>query len=163
MSPAAKRFAAATDVPAGKTKQELDELLARHGATQRGTFEEAGRGLCVFTMAGRQIRLQIKLPKVDELEPTPLPRGWWGWSLERRTKWKAERNEQAARSAWRRLLLVTRAKLELVHDGTSVEREFLADVLLPDGQTVHEALAAKLERSYQDGSMPPLLLGSGGG
>jgi hypothetical protein len=100
----------------------------------------------MFAMGGRNIRLQIKLPT---LPPNPSAK----------TRATAEQEE---RSAWRRLLLVTKAKLELVLDtGRSVESEFLADVLLPDGRTVHEALKTQLSESYETGNMPPLLPAAG--
>lgn len=130
------RYAERTSVPVGKTKAELDALLAKHGATQRGVFEEASRGIVMFTMRARQIRLVVKLPKVSD--------------------------GQEARTAWRRMLLVTKAKLEMVADQSleAFELEFLGNVLLPDGRTVHEALAPQLAQSYADGRMPPLLPGA---
>lgn len=92
-----------------------------------------------------------------------IPRGAYNWNAERKRDWLQKRAEQGARSAWRRLLLVVRAKLEIIADGGSTfEREFLADILLPDGRTVHKALAEQLERSYLDGGMPKLL-GPGSG
>jgi hypothetical protein len=152
-----RRFAEGTDVPSSKSKAELDALLVKHGATQRGIFEEAGRGVVMFTMQGRQLRLKVTLP-MPNLDPRPQPRGWWNWGDERRKAWCEAQIEQGAREAWRRLLLVTKAKLELVIDGGgSVESEFLANVLLPDGRTVHEALEPQLAESYQSGNMPPLL------
>lgn len=61
-------------------------------------------------------------------------------------------------TTWRRLVLVVKAKLDLVADGGStIEREFLADILLPDGRTVHQALGPQLADSYSNGHMPPLL------
>ena len=114
----------------------------------------------MFAMQGRQIRLTVRLP-VPNFDPRPPPRGWYGWGKERQKAWCVQQTEQGAREAWRRLLLVTKAKLELVLDsGRSVESEFLADVLLPDGRTVHEALEPQLARSYADGQMPPLLPGA---
>jgi hypothetical protein len=75
----------------------------------------------------------------------------------------AEQRAQFERSAWRRLLLVVKAKLELVRDAdSSIEREFLADILLPNGSTVHEELGPQLDDSYRTGSMPPLLPPAGG-
>ena len=68
----------------------------------------------------------------------------------------------AALAAWRRLLLVTKAKLEYIADGASTtEREFFSDILLPDGQTVHQAMAQQIEESYRTGNMPKLLPGFG--
>lgn len=142
-----KRFASGTDVPAAKSKSELDTLLLKHGATQRGIFEEATRGVVMFTMQGRQYRIVVRVPNLAECETS-------------RARSKAE---QETRAAWRRVLLITKAKLEIALDADSggVESEFLANVLLPDGRTVHEALQPQLAKSYADGKMPPLLPGAG--
>ena len=43
--------------------------------------------------------------------------------------------------------------------GGDIEAEFLANILLPDGRTVHEALQPQLAESYKSGRMPPLLPG----
>lgn len=129
----AKRYAAATKVPVERSKAELDELLKKHGAAQRAVFvdEESGRHAMQFTLGGRMIRTVFVVDK---------------------------KNEQKARQAWRRMILITKAKLELVADGAStIEREFLADVMLPDGKTVGELLAKQLVQTYKDGKMPPLL------
>ena len=134
------RYAKGTTVPVMKSRIELDELLTKHGATQRATFQddEKGRAIVQFRLAERMIRLTIAR------DP------------------KAKRADQAEREAWRRLLLVVKAKLEIVASGSStVEREFLADVLLPSGETVHEKLRGQLKQSYADGKTPPLL-GTGG-
>lgn len=138
-----RRFAADTAVPSSKSKVELDLLLAKHGATQRGVFEEAERGVVIFAMQGRSIRLTVKLPKLAGLDPRALAKA-----------------EQETRAAWRRVLLITKAKLEIVlESGGSIETEFLANILLPDGRTVHDLLKPQLAESYQSGKMPPLLPG----
>lgn len=132
----ARRFAAGTAVPVRKTQVELDELLQKHGATQRATFQDddAGKAIVQFRLSERMIRLLINR------DP------------------KSKRVDQADRETWRRLLLVVKAKLEIVASGSStVEREFLADVLLSDGRTVHEAIRADIKESYITGKMPPLL------
>lgn len=156
MTASKRRYGDDTEVPASRTKQELDELLLKHGASQRGIFEEAGRGVCLFTMAGRQVRLQVHLPGINT-RPDPAPRGWYTWKEARQREWVEKQVAQLHRAAWRRLLLVTRAKLELVRDGQTVEREFLADLVLPDGATVHERLEKQIRDSYETGAMPRLL------
>ena len=57
--------------------------------------------------------------------------------------------EQACRQRCRALLLIIRAKLEAVESGmTTLESEFLANILLPDGGTVGQWLSpASLESS----------------
>lgn len=124
------RFAAKTQVPIDRTRSELDTLLANNGATQRGTFQDDEKGLAVvqFKMDERLIRLDVRCA-ID-----------------------GRNAAQHARASWRRLLLVVKAKLEIIADGQStVEREFLADVVLPDGRRVLEDVAPKLALAYKSG------------
>jgi hypothetical protein len=56
------------------------------------------------------------------------------------------------------MVLLVKAKLELVALGmSSVEREFLADLMLPDGRRVHQAIESDIVASYLTGKLPPLL------
>ena len=56
------------------------------------------------------------------------------------------------------LLLIIRAKLEAVESGlTTLENEFLANILLPDGGTVGEWLAPQIDEAYGTGRMPAML------
>ncbi len=84
-----------------------------------------------------------------------------GSVLYRRADSVAEKNwEQACRQRWRALALVIKAKLEAVSAGISVfEDEFLANIVLPDGQLVGQWLRPQLAVSYEGGRMPPLLPG----
>jgi hypothetical protein len=163
-----QRFAENTDVSTERSRAELEGLLAKHGATQRATFsdDDTGRAAVQFRISGRMVRLDVVCPKLESYRPrteAEWPHGWKRLSETQRLEWMRKRCEQGARTAWRRLLLVVKAKLEIIADGGSTfEREFLADILLPDGQTVHQALEAKLEESYRSGGMPKLLLGPGG-
>jgi hypothetical protein len=151
-----RRYADETEVPAEKTRAELDGLLQRNGATQRATYidDASGTAAIGFTLGGRMMRLEVKIARASSTD-APANRG--GVTIE---AWVRNRNAQAERSAWRRLLLVVKAKLELIADGGStVEREFLADILLPDGRTVHQMLAAPLGEAYATGQIPTRLLG----
>lgn len=165
------RFGDSTDVPVERTRAELDQLLSRAGATQRATYEDEETGVAAiqFRMAGRMVRLEVRTRPATSF----APKDWTGVpgctdkqpSASReanRLAFCKKRAAQASKAAWRRLLLVCRAKLEIIADGDStLEREFLADVLLPDGRTVHEALEPQLAKSYADGQMPPLLPAAG--
>lgn len=149
-----KRFAAETEVSVEKTRAELEALLSRHGATQRATYtdEEAGRSVIRFRISGRMVQLQVRQPRREDVEPRSLQ------GISDLESYIRRKIEQGERSAWRRLLLVVRAKLELIADsGSTVEREFLADILLADGKTVHEWIEPQLEDCYKSGRMPPLL------
>jgi hypothetical protein len=134
-------FAAETKVPVERTKVELDQLLQKHGATQRmmGTDDGRGLGIVGFTLSGRQVRLKIPLPDREKYR-------------------SVQKFEQATRARWRAALLVTKAKLEFIEMNMStVDKEFLAQITLPDGSSVEEFLHEGLEQAYLNGNMPPLL------
>jgi hypothetical protein len=72
--------------------------------------------------------------------------------------------EQAVRQRWRALALVIKAKLEAFESGIETfEQAFLANILLPDGQTVGQWMVPQVEQAYLTGTMPGLLpmLGDG--
>jgi hypothetical protein len=166
-----KRFAEGTSVPVNKTRDELEQLLTKHGAAQRMIVvdDAQGRVRVQFSMQGRMVRLDMytkpeglpdpKRHSYDQKADTP--KGWSSWSTPRRQEWLDGRCEQFAREAWRRLLLITKAQLEIVSDGSrSLEEVFMAHILLPDGGTVGDRLKEQLADSYATGNMPKLL-GSG--
>lgn len=156
-------YAKDTSVSVEKSRAELDKLLSAHGATQRliGVDDVAGIAFAGFSLGGRQVRVRVPLTTVRDIEKGPKPRTWFSKREDQRRAWVRDELEQRHRTRWRALLLLTKAKLEAIQMGVStVEREFLADVSLPDGRSVHEALAADLERAYLTGA-PPRLLGTG--
>ena len=93
----------------------------------------------------------LLMPPIDDYAPTP--RNARRTAAARRSVW-----EQACRQRWRALLLIIRAKLEAVESGiTTLESEFLANILLPDGGTIGEWLALQVDEAYATGRMPPML------
>jgi hypothetical protein len=154
-------YAAGTTVTVAKSKGELDALLSKYGATQRGVAEDdaAGVAIVAFTLARRQFRMKLPMPKFEAFARDP--RSTW----KRRTAEQQRKAfEQACRERWRAVVLVVKAKLELVQLGvTSVEQEFLAYLVLPDGSAMHEAVAPRIAAAYETGEMPRFLLGMGDG
>ena len=155
-------YAEGTSVSPEKTRLELDKLLQKHGADLRSLgVDDALGAFCVFRIDGRSVRLRVPIPTVEECRPAKgrEPRGWHQWQPHiGQRHWMEKRRDQIERERWRALLLLVKAKLEFVALGLStVEREFLADVFLPNGHTVHEELAASIEQAYLDGKMPKLL------
>ena len=62
------------------------------------------------------------------------------------------------------MLLLIKAKLEAVREGaTTIEREFLSDRLLYDGQTIGQWAEAELQEATRLGRMPTTLLLTGPG
>jgi hypothetical protein len=122
---------------------------------------EGGRAVVAFRMQGKMLRFVIPLPDQDAENFYRTPTG------KRRTPNAArEAYEQAVRQRWRALALVIKAKLEAVESGIETfEQAFLANILLPDGQTVGQWLVPQVEQAYLTGEMPALLpmLGDGKG
>jgi len=152
-APKPRRFAETTSVPVERTRAQLDALLAKHGASERATYVDDKTGLAAVQcrLQERMIRFEVRVPQ--DIEVPHRRRG------KSREQWRRERLAQLERQSWRRLLLLVTAKLEAIADGiTTVEREFLADILLPDGRPVHLLVADSLEESYRTGKTPRLLL-----
>lgn len=88
------------------------------------------------------------------------PPSWWRWNKEQKEVWARRAWDQAMRERWRAVVLLVKAKLELVRIGIStVEKEFMADLILPNGETVNVALAKQLHAALSGGSMPMLPMG----
>jgi len=65
--------------------------------------------------------------------------------------------EQACKGRWRALFLAIKAKLVAVSEGIStVEEEFLAWMVLPNGRTAGEHFLPQIERAAESGDMPKL-------
>lgn len=149
------RYAADTDVPSDRSRAEIERTLKRYGATAFAYAWDGGVTSIAFRMSDRQIRFRLPLPDPQAPEFTRTPTG------KQRSASAAEAAyEQAIRQRWRALLLVVKAKLEAVEAGIStVEREFLDSVMLPDGSTVGEWVGPQLGAVYARGEMPALMPG----
>lgn len=134
-----KGFAATTTVPVARTQEEIKRVLTKYGATGFIFGQGNGQAAVMFEMFFRRVKFVVPLPKAND-----------------------KKSEQMERARWRCLLLAIKAKLECAATGiTTFEQEFLAHIVLPNGQTVSEKITPQLDSSYKDGRMPPLL-GPGG-
>ena len=127
-----RKFAENTQVPANKTRMEIEDLLKRAGATSFMNAQKDGLAMFQFFLRGRTIRFTLKLP--DELKAAG-----------------------EYRRRWRVLLLTIKGKLESVRDETveTFEEAFLAQTVPPDGgKTVAERMLPQLAEAYRTG-LPP--------
>ena len=147
-------YAEKTSVSVARTKAEIEELVQQHGANQFVSGYKVNLAVIGFTMDGRQIRFLLPLPDKQAREYWYTPgRGQRRTDEAAHTAW-----EQACRSRWRALYLIVKAKLEAVDaEISTVEREFLYDIVLPDGQTAGEWMAPQIETAYETGQMPAML------
>ena len=150
-------YAKDTEVSCAKSRMDIEATLQRYGADGFAYATAQGKALIGFQMCGRQVKFILPLPLLSDFQYTPTGR-------DRSEKSQADAWEQACRQRWRALLLVIKAKLEAVECGISIfEEEFMANIVLPDGQTVGEHMVPQISQAYQLGTMPPLLPMLGGG
>ncbi len=157
-------YAADTSVPVEKSKAELEGLLVKAGASQRAVVsdDEAGIVRILFTLGRgpdlRQVRLELPLPKRSAFhQATRLDGRPKSKSRTAESQW-----EQACRARWRAAVLLVRAKLEAVALGVStLDREFFADMALPDGRTVYQAVGPSVAQAYLTGQKPRFQLTAG--
>jgi hypothetical protein len=151
------KYAADTAVPPERSRAEIERMLIRYGATAFQYGWEDERSAIGFKLQERYVRILLPMPVIQDFELTESGR----MRTETATR---SAYDQAVRQRWRALGLIIKAKLEAIESGiTTLEREFLADVMLPNGQTAGQWLEPQIAVAYERGQMPPLLPGGSSG
>lgn len=147
-------YAADTSVSVEKSRAEIERTLQRWGAEQFMYGWNNEQAVVGFVMRGRQIRFLLSMPDKSAREFTHTP----GRKNQRSEAQAFAAWEQACRQRWRALNLVIKAKLEAVEAGISTfDNEFLAQLVLPNGETVSEAVTPRLIDGIESNEMPSLL------
>ncbi len=149
-------YAKETGVPVENSLTEIRKTLTRYGATRFAMIEEAGQVGVGFEMRNRSIRFVLPLPRPDAEEfeiTTGNQHARYGTG-----KYSQARHEKAVRQRWRALALVIKAKLEAVESSIETfDEAFMAQIVLPNGQTMGRWATPQIEQAYLSGNMPPLL------
>jgi hypothetical protein len=146
------RYAQSTTVSSQQSRQEIERILERYGADQFMYGWQDQAAVVAFRMNERRVRFLLPLPDRNAKEFTQSSRG--ARTLEAASKLY----EQSVKQKWRALALVIKAKLEAVESGISeFEDEFLANIMLPTGETVGDWMRPQVAEAYRVGHMPPLL------
>lgn len=141
-------YAKSTSVPVARSQDEIRRTLEKYKATGFMFGESNGQALCAFEMNSRRIKFVLDLPVYGKTE---TPKNYIMGQSE---------CEQRTRTAWRCLLLAIKAKLECAASGISTfEQEFMAHIVMPDGQTIGQHILPQIGEAYTTGKMPPLLGG----
>ncbi|WP_208608610.1 hypothetical protein [Bradyrhizobium stylosanthis] len=158
-TPAMTRFAKDTEVPVEKSRAEIERMIVRYGASATAFMTSTDHAIVCFEANERRVMFRLPLPKRSERRFTHQRANQHGaFDRPRSTEAAASAWEQACRQRWRALALVIKAKLEAVETGiTTFEDEFLAHIVMPDGQTVGDAIKPRLKAIYETGTMQPLL------
>jgi hypothetical protein len=143
------RYAQDTKTSVDQSRREIEGLLQRYGAAGFGygwdrREEKNGdvSGLreyatIAFRFGTRHIQLHIPMPVESELG------GKRSMKLAQRERWRA-------------VVLVVRAKLEAVRSGIStLDEEFLANVVTKDGRTVGQILIPRMSEAVEAGRLLP--------
>lgn len=147
-------YAEGTTVSEEKSRAEIETVLKKYRAGSFGYLSDETRAMVAFTMKGRSIRITIEKQLASKI-PRPK-RARYNWPTDdQKAAWANGEN----RRRWRALLLVIKAKLEAVASGiATVEDEFLAYTVTPNGQTMAEWVAPQLATMIERGEMPKLLM-----
>jgi hypothetical protein len=134
-------YAKGTTVSVERSRAEIDTLLGKYGATQRGIQTSETAAQVAFVIEGKKYRIDVPLPELREF------RG------------DARKCEQGCRERWRCVVLLLKSKLQLVQlKMSTVEREFLADMVLPNGRTAGQELGDYMAKLLAEGYTSPLAL-----
>jgi hypothetical protein len=149
-------YASQTVVSPEKSRAEIENTLKRFGADQFMYGYDQEKAVVRFRAKGKLVSFVLPLPDPQERRFTHV-RQW----TERAEKQRQAAYDQVIRQRWRALALVIKAKLEAVESEiTTFEDEFMAHLLLPDGQTIGEWIAPQMAAIYERDEMPKLLTGA---
>lgn len=145
------QYAKNTNVSSELSRIEIERILIRYGAVNFAYAYANGMAMIGFSMHERQIKFVLPLPKKEEYRLTATGRT-------RTENSQYEAWEQACRQRWRALKLVIQAKLEAVECGISLfEDEFMANIVLPGGETVGDSIRPQISEAYRIGTIPRIL------
>ncbi len=148
------KYAEQTTVSSERSRAEIETILGRYGASSFAYMWQGTTALILFEYNGKRIKFMLRLPSRDDKAIKCTPER--GTVRSREAQEKAYK--QAVRQKWRALTLVIKAKLEAVESGISVfEEEFMANIVLPNGQTTGEYMLPQINEAYRLGEMPPML------
>ncbi len=161
------RYAEGTSVSVDRSRTEIERVLEKYGATTFGyAWDRRAEAYCARCKgpATPSCRKEHPYPVTDEIREyamlsfrlkerairldVPMP-------TQREVGTKANL-EIRTRERWRAIVLVVKAKLEAVHAGIStLEQEFLANVVTGDGRTVGQILIPRMSEAVQSGRLLP--------
>ncbi len=148
------RYAENTKTNVDASRNEIEKTLKRYGAKSFAYATQNNKALIMFEFNCKRIRFILNLPDINERRFTHTPaRGTRRSADAQYQEW-----EQACRQKWRALLLVIKAKLEAVDSGISIfEEEFMANIILPNNQTVGEYILPQVDSCYISNALPPMI------
>ncbi|OEU66303.1 MAG: hypothetical protein BA863_10420 [Desulfovibrio sp. S3730MH75] len=147
------KYAKDTSVSVEKSKAEIEQLVIKYGADGFSTSWRGELARIEFMIDERWVRISLVLPDKNSNEYQFTETG-----RERSQPVAYKEWEKSCRSMWRKLKLIIQAKLEAVDAGIStVDREFMPDIVMPDQKTLGEHLVGAIGEAYDTGTVKGLL------
>lgn len=145
------KFASNTDVPVERSNSEIKRTLEKYGAMEFMFGQTSDKAIVAFKFKERAIRFVVPFPA----RKTPTKYG--GFDEISQQKW-----DQLIRQRFRCLLLVIKAKLELVESGiVTVEQEFMPYLIMANGATMYDNMKPNIDKAILDGHLPTGLFDCG--
>ncbi len=137
-----RQHAQGTDVPVGRSRDEIERTLARFGATAQVWMrdDETGVVTVAFKREARAYRFTVPMPPLKDFEMTPS-RKWI------RTPEQAQSAKEAeVRRRFRSLANYVKALLDATDSGIiRADEALLPYLMLSDGETVYQRAAKQMK------------------
>lgn len=147
------KYAEKTTVSVSSSKIEIERILARYGATGFMYGIKNDTAMIAFEAHNRHVRFILPLPNISDKEFRHTPSG-----RDRNEKNIEDAYNQEVKRRWRTLALAIKAKLEVVETGIAeFEEEFMANIVMPNGQTISDSILPAIEEAYSTKKMVSLL------
>lgn len=150
-----RAYASGTTVTAAQTEGEIKALLAKRKVAKIATMVDGDHFDILFEYESVTYRISLPLPNPEDARFTEYKQGSKIWA---RTATAArELYEKELNRKWRAFGAVIKAKIVAVEEGiSSMEKEFIGNVVLKGGQTVAEQWAPQLPRLAASGDIRSL-------
>lgn len=134
-------YAATTHVSTERSQAEIQQTLRKYGASRFGVMEDENGAHVLFAFANLNIQMSVPLPNRTDDEFTKTPTG-----KPRSIDQQRDAYDQKVKAQWRALMLAIKSKLVSIKTGVStVEKEFMAWVVMSDGKTLGDYVMPHLE------------------
>lgn len=152
------KYAATTTTSVARSREEIEQTLARFGATGFGYMSSVTDGKPVvaiaFEIGKTRIAMHVTMPGRDQFTLTET-------GISRSNATIDREHDKEIKRLWRVLANGIKAKLAMVEDGvTTLESEFLAHIIVPStGRTIGDHMIPQLKSISERYEHPPMLPG----
>ena len=141
-----RKYAEGTEVPIGRSRDEIERTLERFGATGQiwARDDEIGQVIIAFKRKARGYKFIIKLPPLSDFRFTPK------MTYERTPKQMADMRDAETRRRFRSLANYIKALMDAIDTGIiKAEEALLPYQMLPSGETVYQRVQEQIDRGLE--------------